>query len=92
MFVKVMIAECLKAENARYKLACFSMLLSDKESNQESMRKVAIHAGKTVAAISKEVRELRIKHETVLGLFNKSAEAIAKYKSGNGRRKLAGNE
>lgn len=92
---RVLFAETLKcilghveaAPKPRLEAACTRMAIGWRESNGDSMRRVAAHCGVTVEAISKRVAEIRSTHRLAINSFNKSEAAAATYSLTNTTRK-----
>lgn len=59
------------------------MAFGFRETTEESMRGLAESAGLSVEAISKRVEQHRNRHRLPLNSFNKSPQAIAKYRETN---------
>lgn len=83
--VSLITARIIKSDKPRLAAACTRMALGLRESGKDSMRKVALAEGVTVARVSALTKELRRMHELGLNNFNKSAVAAAGYRNTNKR-------
>lgn len=88
MVVRHVLAVICQAENPLLVAEAHRIAFDFRESNADSMRKAALRSGVSPEALSKRVRLLQDQY----GLghsssFNKSASAVAIYKTANGRRR-----
>lgn len=81
--VSLITARIVKSDRPRLAAVCTRMALGLRESGKDSMRKVALDEGVTVARVSALTKEIRNMHDLGLNSFNKSAAAAQGYRHTN---------